>query len=146
MRVLIVLLFLGVGCGTTTPKLVLAPYQAQPVARPIEEREPLPKGDELATGVLAGEKVPFDGVMLSERLAAKLRLIKAERDTLREWLAIERQAAQRRHELVNQALTDMHQRAQRSWLERHAGTLGVYSGFVLGAATCILITYGLKEL
>lgn len=145
MRVLILVLFVS-SCGIPTPKPVLAPYQAQPLARPIEEREPLPRGEEQAAGLLVGEKAPFDGVVLSERLAAKFRLIKAERDTLRELLAIERQAAQRRHELVNQALTDMHQRAQRSWLERHAGSLGIYSGFVLGAATCILITYGLRQL
>lgn len=125
---------------------MLSPYHLVPVEKPIEERETLPKGEEQAAGMLTADKAPFDGVLLTERLATKYKLIKSERDKLRELLAIERQAAQQRHDLYNQALTDLHKQAQRSWLERHAGALGMYGGFFLGAATCVLITYSVSEL
>jgi len=146
MRPLIFLCLFSFGCATTTSMPVLSPYKIVPLEKSIEERETLPKGEEQAAGMLTADKAPFDGVLLTERLATKYKLIKSERDKLRELLAIERQAAQQRHDLYNQALTDLHKQAQRSWLERHSGALGMYGGFILGAATCVLITYGVSDL
>ena len=139
------LVFFG-GCASSARKPLVSPYRAPVLQKPIEEREVLPTGDDVTVGILAEEQAPFDGLLLSERAAVRYRLIRAERDTLREVLEIERQAAVQRHDLMTNALADMHKQAQRTWFERHAGVLGLYGGFLLGSVTCIVLVYGISSL
>lgn len=138
-----ILTILFLGCSTSTHKPLIPEYTPPKMEQVIEIREPLPEGAEKAVALLKDEICPWDGVLLTERLATKYRLIRAERDKLRTVLEIERDAFSQKHKLMTQAVTDMYERAKESenWWVRNKGILGAVGGFIVAAGTYILLTF-----
>jgi len=148
-RFLVILTLLVVSaCKTGGPAdLALPPTKVEPLPPPLEEvqAKTLPEGPSTKQGLIKGTIAPWDGVMLSPRLAGEYVLVKAERDKLRPLLALERQVNADRFQLCNQTLTDVSKKAERSWWEENKGLLGFFTGFVVAGAAAIGLAFGLNQ-
>jgi len=89
--------------------------------------------------------VPFNGILIDQNYAARAKLYKAERDTLRTMISADRVAFSATHKLHEEAINELARRADRSWLERHKGTLGFWGGLTLGMGLAVLTVFGISK-
>jgi hypothetical protein len=134
-----------VACSVTLPK---APPSYKPlpdsklVQAPLEERtkDKLPKGTFKRKALLKDEKASDDGVLLDPRETARLGLINTERDSLRLQLLAEKRLTRKKDHIYKKALWEAEVRyikAQPTWLERHAGKIGLAVGIIVGAGFAV---------
>lgn len=144
---LVVSLFCSTACRTTAPIVTLPAYVPTPLQEPIEQREAssLPPKTAPPAPVEKDQASPFSGIVIDAHLAAKYKLITAERDYLRKVIEIDQMALAKSQHVTNQAFTDMAQRAQRSWWEDNKGTVGFWVGAVLGMGITMLVVYGVHQ-
>lgn len=136
---------LTASCQATTQQsgLKLPTYKPSPLKPPVEERKDtkLPPKTAAPKAVSKDQAAPFSGILIDGHLAAKYKLQKAERDTLRRIIAIDRAAFSQAHKLQEQAFNELAKRAERSWWERNKGVLGFWGGVVVGMGLAILSVY-----
>lgn len=139
-----------VGCRATSSssKPTLPAYKPDPLKAPIEVREAKklpPRTGNQPVQVKKDQPAPFAGILMDGYLAAKYKLIKAERDKLRTIIQIDRTAQGRVHKVMNDAFDEMVRRAKRGWWERNKGTIGFWGGLVIGTFTTVLTVYGVSK-
>jgi len=137
---------LTASCRATTQQsaqIKLPTYKPAPLKPPVEERKDttLPAKTGAPKALAKDQAAPFNGILIDGHLAAKYKLQKAERDTLRRIIAIDRAAFSQAHKLQEQAFNDLVKKAQRSWWDRNKGVLGFWGGVVVGMGLAILSVY-----
>ena len=147
---LMLLAALLVACSpAVVPTATLPTYKPAPLKPPLEEekKDILPEKEGAPTALKACDscKVPFGGVLIDAHLAAKYKLITADRDRLRRLIEIDRRAWSRSHAVTQQAFNSMAQRVYRSWWEKYKGTLGFWAGTAVGMGLAVLSVYGVSR-
>jgi hypothetical protein len=147
---MVALLISGCGAMVQTPtaqKYNLPGYSPDPLPLPVEDRPDtiLPPKVGAPKDVKQGEVAPFNGVLIDGYLAAKYKLVMAERDRLRSQVEIDRKAYDKTHAITNGAFQDMAQRAERSWWESNKGTLGFGVGTAVGLGLAVLTVFAIDH-
>jgi len=126
------------GCQTATQQdaRVFPKTTFVPIEKPLEQRTTL-TGTEQSAGLKQGAPAPFDGILLSERLAIKYKLIQQERDRLRVQLQIERDLHIGRFEQCNKVATTAIRATTPNWWQQYKGWVGFLGGYVASTATVI---------
>lgn len=152
---LLLIACLFVGCATTAKNSTINNsliYKAQELPPPVEIREngSLPSKTGAPTPLMVcssnkGDKcsIPFTGILLDSHLLSKYKLIKVERDTLRDLIKIERVAREQSQNYYNLTILELMEKSKRSWWEKHSGTIGVMSGVVFTSIIVIGLAYAL---
>ena len=115
---------------------------------PIEDREKLPQATFGQKVMGKGETVSADGILIDEREATRLSLIKAERDRLRAELVIEKKLRIKTDYLYQKALWESEIKfikSQPNWFEKNDGKLGLAFGLFLGAALAIGVAASVNQ-
>jgi hypothetical protein len=147
---MVALLISGCGAMVQTPaahKYNLPGYAPDPLPLPIEDRPDtkLPPKAGAPKDLRQGETAPFNGVLIDGYLAAKYKLVMAERDRLRSQIDIDRRAYDKTHAITNGAFQDMAQRAERSWWENNKGTVGFWVGTAVGLGLAVLTVFAIDR-
>ncbi len=126
----------------------LPTYKPEPLPPPIEEEhvKELPAKDGEPTALMEGQAAPFTGVIIDTHLLAKYKFIKIERDFRRFQIAVEQETRAKIQSYYNGVLSTALKNGERSWWERHAGTLGLVTGVLFTSVLAIGLTYGLGQI
>jgi hypothetical protein len=147
------------GCASTQKtKIALPTYKPSPLKPPIEERPEVklpPKVGApavvMACSVEKGQtatetcKVPFNGILIDQHLAAKYKLQATERDTLRTIVQTDRAAFASTHQVHEDAINDLAEKAKRSWWENNKGTVGFWGGMIVGMGLAVIAVFGVTK-
>lgn len=137
LRFLLVLLVCA-ACQTTTNKdFVFPATKIEQLKPPLEDRTPL-NGPERAVGVTKGTPAPFDGILLSERLMTKYKLIQKDRDTCRTERQIEQDLHVGRFKQCNDVATRAVKAASLSWWQQNKGWVGYLGGYISATVTSLV--------
>jgi len=102
-----------------------------------------------------GEASPFDGLLIDERTGYELALLRASDLRLRTELEVRQRLWNEQEEIFDNALASLQSQVETltqelagrepSWWDRYGGVVLGTIGFVIGAATTILVAWAVAE-
>jgi hypothetical protein len=146
--------FLGACVSSQTTRVAeitkkLPTYKVEDLPPPVESRPTtaLPPKTDAPQAVQQGQSVPFTGVLIDNHLAAKYKLIQAERDRWRATIVAERKARAEVQNYYNKTLAKSLAELdkQRSWFERNKGLIGFVVGTLFASAMAIGLAFAINE-
>lgn len=112
----------------------------------------VPEGTHATEPLSEGDAAPFDGLLVDEKRIFRVSEIAVAYTELRRMYEADRASWERQEGVYERYLTVgeeqadfWKQKAERDWLERNGGTLGLVVGFVGGAVITTVIVFGVKE-
>lgn len=155
MRTLVLGSLVLVGCASSKAAyvpLVSPDRQVETRALPPDApTEPLPNGTPAGDWVVpveVGETVKKAGIEVSEARAARDTIYRIRYVELRKLYESDRLIWTAHRALYEKQLENTEaalKAAQPNWFQQHALQLGIIGGFVLGAATTVLLTYAVNQ-
>lgn len=151
---LCVLVAFAFGCASTPVKresTMKIPERTAMQPLPAVPDE-VPEGTHATEPLSEGDAAPFDGLLVDEKRIFRVSEIAVAYTELRRMYEADRASWERQEGVYERYLTVgeeqadfWKQKAERDWLERNGGTLGLVVGFVGGAVITTVIVFGVKE-